>query len=105
MRKVDNAKCKVLSLIVDADTEGCVFASLDISVEITHFSRRCGSVLKFQFNRVNCADVISKVHIVSTEEIVDVPKGVAELDGYCNILFHCFDHEIVLEGMKEEISQ
>ena len=36
MRKVDNAKCKVLSLIVDADTEGCVFASLDISVEITH---------------------------------------------------------------------
>ena len=38
-RKVDNPKCKVLSLIVDADTEGCVFASLDISVEITHFSR------------------------------------------------------------------
>ena len=38
IRKVDNAKCKVLSLIVDADTEGCVFASLDISVEITHFS-------------------------------------------------------------------
>ena len=22
-----------------------------------------------------------------------------------NVLFHCFDHEIVLEGMKEEISQ
>ena len=59
----------------------------------------------FQFRGVNCADVISKVHIVSTEEIVDVPKGVAELDGFCNILFHCFDHEIVLEGMKEEISQ
>ena len=39
MRKVDNPKCKVLSLIVDADTERCVVASLDISVEITHFSR------------------------------------------------------------------
>ena len=49
--------------------------------------------------------VISKVHIVNIEEIVDVPKGVAELDGFCNVLFHCFDHEIVLEGMKEEISQ
>ena len=22
-----------------------------------------------------------------------------------NVLFHCFDHEIVLEGVKEEISQ
>ena len=22
-----------------------------------------------------------------------------------DVLFHCFDHEIVLEGMKEEISQ
>ena len=32
-------------------------------------------------------------------------KGVAELDGFCNVMFHCFDHEIVLEGMKEEISQ
>ena len=54
MRKVDNSKCKVLSLIVDADTERRVVASLDISVEqkpirvqplmgfcveITHFSR------------------------------------------------------------------
>ena len=39
MRKVDNPKCKVLSLIVDADTKRCVVASLDISVEITHFSR------------------------------------------------------------------
>ena len=37
MRKVDNPKCKVLSLIADADTERCVVASL--SVEITHFSR------------------------------------------------------------------
>ena len=31
--------------------------------------------------------------------------GVAELEGFCNVMFHCFDHEIVLEGMKEEISQ
>ena len=38
MRKVDNPKCKVLSLIADADTERCVVASLDVSVEITHFS-------------------------------------------------------------------
>ena len=30
---------------------------------------------------------------------------MAELDGFGNVLFHCFDHEIVLEGMKEEISQ
>ena len=67
MRKVDNPECKVISLIVDADTEKCGYvASLDICVEITHFSR-CGSVLKFQFRRVNCADVISKVHIVNTE--------------------------------------
>ena len=27
------------------------------------------------------------------------------MDGFGNILFHCFDHEIVVEGMKEEISQ
>ena len=27
------------------------------------------------------------------------------MDGFGNVLFHCFDHEIVLEGMKEEISQ
>ena len=32
-------------------------------------------------------------------------KGVAELDGFFNVLFHCFDHKIVLKGMKEEISQ
>ena len=50
--------------------------------------------------------MLSKVHIVqNTEKIVDVPKGVAELDGFCNVLFHCFDHEILIEGMKEEISQ
>ena len=36
MRKVDNSKCKVLSLIVDADMERCVVTSLDISVKITH---------------------------------------------------------------------
>ena len=24
---------------------------------------------------------------------------------FCNVLFHCFDHKIVLKGMKEEISQ
>ena len=36
---------------------------------------------------------------------MDVTKGVAELEGFCNVMFHCFDHEIVLEGMKEEISQ
>ena len=27
------------------------------------------------------------------------------MDGFGNVLFHGFDHEIVLEGMKEEISQ
>ena len=37
--------------------------------------------------------------------MVDVSKGVAELDGFCNVLFHCFDHKIVLKGMKEGISQ
>ena len=68
MRKVDNPECKVISLIVDADTERCVrTACLDMCVEITHFSRRCGSVRKLQFWRVNCADVISKVLIVNTE--------------------------------------
>ena len=43
MRKVDNPECKGISLIVDADTErcGCI-------AEITHFSRRCGSVRKLQ---------------------------------------------------------
>ena len=65
----------------------------------------CGSVRKLQFWRVNCADVISKVHIVNNDLIVDVTKGVAELDGFCNVMFHFFDHEIVLEGMKEEISE
>ena len=40
MRKVDNSECNVISLIVDADTEKCGYvASLDICVEITHFSR------------------------------------------------------------------
>ena len=68
MRKVDNPECKVISLIVDAYTERCVCtACLDMCVEITHFSRRCGSVRKLQFWRVNCAVVISKVHIVNTE--------------------------------------
>ena len=57
------------------------------------------------FRRVNCADVTSKVHIVNIEYIVEALEGVAELDGFCNVLCHCFDHEIVLEGMKEEISQ
>ena len=39
MRKVDNPECKVIPLIVDADTERCVCtARLDICVEITHFS-------------------------------------------------------------------
>ena len=68
MRKVDNPECKVISLIVDADTERCgCIACLDMCVEITHFSRRCGSVRKLQFWLVNCADVITKVHIVNTE--------------------------------------
>ena len=86
MRKIDNPECKVISLIVDADTErsGCI-ACLDMCVEITHFSRRCESVRKLQFWRVNCADVITKVHIVNTEKIVDVTKGVAELDGFLNL--------------------
>ena len=67
MRKADNPEFKVISLIVDADTERCVCtACLDMCVEITHFSGRCGSVRKLQFWRVNCADVISKVHIVNT---------------------------------------
>ena len=40
MRKVDNSECKVISLIVDVDTERCGYvASLAICVEITHFSR------------------------------------------------------------------
>ena len=39
MRKVDNLECKVISLIVDADTARCVCtACLDMCVEITHFS-------------------------------------------------------------------
>ena len=39
MRKVDNSECKVISLIVDADTERCGYvASLDICVEITHLT-------------------------------------------------------------------
>ena len=68
MRKVDNPECKVISLIVDADTERCVCtAFVDMAVEITHFNRRGGSVRNLQFRRVNCADVISKVHIVNTE--------------------------------------
>ena len=66
--EVDSLENLVVSLIVDADTERCVCtACLDMCVEITHFSRRCGSVRKLQFLRVNCADVISKVHIVNTE--------------------------------------
>ena len=40
MRKVDNPECKVIPLIVVADTERCVYtAGLDIGVKITHFSR------------------------------------------------------------------
>ena len=39
MRKVDNPKCKVLSLIVDAATERCVVASLDISGDYTSVIR------------------------------------------------------------------
>ena len=36
MRKVDNPECKVISLIVDADTERCgCIACLDMCVEIT----------------------------------------------------------------------
>ena len=51
MRKVDNPECKIISLIVDADTERCVCtARLDMCVEITHFSRRCGSVRKLQLH-------------------------------------------------------
>ena len=39
MRKVGNSECKVISLIVDADTERCGYvASLDICVEITHLT-------------------------------------------------------------------
>ena len=40
MKKFDNPECKVISLIVDADTERCVCTTrLYICVEITHFSR------------------------------------------------------------------
>ena len=40
MRKADITEYKVISLIVEADTESCVYvASLDIRVDITHFSR------------------------------------------------------------------
>ena len=40
MRKFDNPECKVIPLIVDADTErGVCTAALDICDETTHFSR------------------------------------------------------------------
>ena len=39
------------------------------------------------------------------DEKAGISKLSAELDGFCNVLFHCFDHKIVLKGMKEEISQ
>ena len=40
MRKIDNPECKVIALIVDADEERCIYvASLDIRVEVSHFSR------------------------------------------------------------------
>ena len=39
MTKVDNPECKIISLIVDADTERWIYvASLDIHVEITLLS-------------------------------------------------------------------
>ena len=45
LRKVDNPERKVISVSLEADTERCIYvASLDIRVEITHFSRWCGSV-------------------------------------------------------------
>ena len=58
MRKVDNPECKVISLIVDADTESCIYvASLDIRVEISHFSDDVEVSLSSS----------SKVHIVNAE--------------------------------------
>ena len=40
MRNVDYPECKVIPLIVYADTERCVYvACLDVRVELTHFSR------------------------------------------------------------------
>ena len=40
LRKVDNPERKVISVSLEADTERCIYvASLDIRVEITHFSR------------------------------------------------------------------
>lgn len=55
-RKVDNPECKVIPLIVDTDTERCGYVgSLDIRVEtLQQLMRKCP---KFQFRRVNCADV------------------------------------------------
>ena len=50
MRKIDNPECKVIALIVDADAERCIYvASLDIRVEVSHFSRWCRRVFKIQF--------------------------------------------------------
>ena len=58
MRKVDNPECKVISLIVDADAESCIYvASLDIPVEKSHFSDDVKVSLSSS----------SKVHIVNAE--------------------------------------
>ena len=58
MRKVDNPECKVISLIVDADAESCIYvASLDIRVEKSHFSDDVKVSLSSS----------SKVHIVNAE--------------------------------------
>ena len=93
MRKVDNPECKVISLIVDADTERCgCIACLDMCVEITHFSRRCGSVRKLQFWRVNCADVITKVHIVNTVKAVILVAHDFFFDSVVNLCVTVFLH-------------
>ena len=40
MKKVDYPECRVIPLIVDADTERCVYvARLDVRVEVIYFSR------------------------------------------------------------------
>ena len=58
LRKVDNPERKVISVSLEADTERCIYvASLDIRVEISHFSDDVKVSLSSS----------SKVHIVNAE--------------------------------------
>ena len=89
LRKVDNPERKVISVSLDADTERCIYvASLDIRVEITHFSRWCGSVpakVPIPKGKLRLMHFPKSTLFNNTEKIVDVPKSFAELDGFCNL--------------------